>query len=689
MLQRENDMLQLRDWQAELFQSVEWGSRLNVIVTMPTASGKSILIDMALHTMNEGRADFVIVGQPFIALCLETVRYLKKFYPSRQIVSMYSNTHGYPTINSAVVATYENMCRAIENCRAIRADARIVMLIDEIHNIYDKSRGHNITEGIIKALCRRDTKIVMMTATLESDARDFLQEWTNAYHYTRAMSVTHATIWLVCRKMHCSTLQDGQFIRTDTPREIVSGDAAKNAIHLLKTTGDAQIVIFANTRDKTRRIAEEICTELRDETVAASHNALMEHEEKKIVVRMFNDHTVRCIVCTSTLSTGVNLRDVTHVFVLGPKKWNGSTFVPYQRAELYQMCGRVARCEGDKGAAYLLEEGDTCECRQFMDIVATPSTEGIPQHITNGFALKMYVKNYPYETVGNPLTYTEDIFDALPPALQEIDFTELFRMGEFNCELVPSTRIAAVARSGLPLVEGLQLAETLIRQSGDFHITDEFHLLLLCMTDSATDITKLCALGTTQWTVFVEYMKNATNPHLVEDKGIIMRSANYEQVLMRPDTRLILSVKTLFAAFLVMRWIPGIWRAETMYLADVLDAMMIKAEHALRLCTEMHLSLMATLMEHVAVRLRNGTSGDKNSLGCLPSCSRTLARSLKTMGLVYIEQIVGMQTAELAMMIGTDARRKNHLYNTAVAAKMIKEARKLSFAGSAIVPLTK
>jgi hypothetical protein len=59
------------------------------------------------------------------------------------------------------------------------------------------------------------------------------------------------------------------------------------------------------------------------------------------------------------------------------------------------------------------------------------------------------------------------------------------------------------------------------------------------------------------------------------------------------------------------------------------------------------------------------------------------------MGLVYIEQIVGMQTAELAMMIGTDARRKNSLYNTAVATKMIKEARKLSFAGSAIVPLTK
>jgi hypothetical protein len=567
--------------------------------------------------------------------------------------------------------------------------ARIELIIDEIHNIYDRGRGYNISESITKALYGGDTRIVMMTATLESDALSFLREWTNSHHYTRNAGASHVPILMVCKTMHCSILRDGSFERTDIPSEITNGDPARAAADILMTTENAQIVIFTNTRERTGQIAERICKSTGDEEIASPHNAMMESEEKKIIVRMFNTGSIRCIICALTLSTGVNLRNVTHVFVVGSTKWNGSVFAPYQRAELYQMCGRVARGLGSKGTAYLFEGGNDCECQAFARAFATPSTSGIPVHISNEFAVRMYVKNYPYETAGDPQSYLGDIFKALPPCLSEIDFSRLNRMGEFTAEAVPSVRLAAIAKSGFQLSDGLELAEQLIENSREMDVADKFHLLTLCTPDSGDDMKRLCDAGVLEWKVFVEYMANMKNASLREYVPVIRHAKTYEGMMKKPETKLVTGVRRQLAAFLVMRWIPGIWIAETAVLSPILDEMMLRAERILRLCLELHLAMLAVLIEHVAVRLRNGTSGYKNALACLPSCSRALARVLYRQNLKYIEQVAGMQVSELAEMIAIDTRRRNHIYNAAIAAKMIKEARRLSFAGSAIVPLTK
>jgi superfamily II DNA or RNA helicase len=689
MLRRETDSITLRDWQAEIFRSVEWTGRLNMIITMPTASGKSILIDMAIHSTTVGRADYVIIGQPFIALCMETVKYLKRHYKSRNITSMFSSAHGYPTRNSVIVATYENICRALENCRAITTPARIELIIDEVHNIYDSGRGSCISESIVKALYFCDTRIIMMTATLEQDALAFLQDWTNAYHYTRNTGTSHVPIVMVCNTMRCSILRDGVFEKAVIPDEIKSSNAVVSAIELLRNLESARIIIFTNTRNKTTEIAEEICTSLHDSHIAAAHNALLESEEKKVIVRMFNNGAIRCIICTSTLSTGVNLKDVTHVFVVGSTKWNGNIFAPYQRAELYQMCGRVARTEGSRGKAYLFEGSNECECGEFARAFATPSTVGRPKHITNDFAVRVYVKNYPYETRGDPQTYPQDIFAALPDCLQAIDFSTLRGVGEFNTDNVPSVRLAAVARSGLGLDEGMELVGQMTEHARNMNVTDEFHLLTLCAPEIDDDLKRLCDAGSTEWKAFSVYMQNVRNPLIASEATMIKASATYAVMKGRPGTAVVNKARKKFAAFLVMRWIPGIWDADSILLAPVLDKMMLKAEKILRLCLELHLSLVAVLVDHISVRLRNGTSCDKNALGCLPSCSRPLARALHKLNLRYIEQVASMQVSVLADLISADARRKNKTYNTAVAARMIKEAKRLSFAGSAIVPLTK
>jgi late competence protein required for DNA uptake (superfamily II DNA/RNA helicase) len=689
MIKRELGTITLRDWQNEIFTSLEWSARLNTIITMPTASGKSVIIDMAITLMEQGRTNCIIIGQPFIALCMETVKYLKKYYPSRNTVSMYSNTHGYPTQGSLVVATYENVCRAIDNCRSITDHAKIELIIDEIHNIYDSSRGSNISEAIVKALYDHQTRIIMMTATLEDDALLFLKLWTNSYHYTTNRGVVHIPIIMICRSRHCSVLNGNEFEQTAVPEEIISGDLIVAVSHILTTQKESHIIVFVNTRDRTRTVSEAICATTEDDNMATPHNALLEAEEKKVIVRMFNSGNVRCIVCTSTLSTGVNLKNVTHVFIAGSSKWNGTVFAPYQRSELYQMCGRVARNGTASGTAYLFEIGNECECRDFFQAFATPSTTGIPKHINNTFAMKMYIKNYPYETNGDPDLHPFSIMEALPSPLQDIDFTSLVSMGEFTHNMVPSVKLAAVARSGLDLVEGLSIFKNLHEHSRSMNVLDEFHLLTMCSPLHNHSVSCLCEAGVAEWPVFTRYITQVGNPLLSKQVRLIQYHKTYEALSQRLGDDNVDIVKTQFASFLVMRWIPGIWQADITVVGPVLDEMMIYADKILRLCLEAHMSLLAVLVEHTAIRLRNGTSGDKNALGCLPSCSRTLARSLLRFNLRYIEQVAGMKVSELAEIIKLDKRRKNHNYNIAIAAKMIKEARRLSFEGSAIVPLTK
>jgi hypothetical protein len=303
--------------------------------------------------------------------------------------------------------------------------------------------------------------------------------------------------------------------------------------------------------------------------------------------------------------------------------------------------------------------------------------------------VRAYIRNYPYETEGDPQAYTQDVFGALPDCLHEIDLSELSRMGEFENSGVPSVRLAAIARSGMDLTDGLDLARKLFINSRNMYVADEFHLLTLCTPEVGDDIKKLCDAGTTEWQAFRNYISQLGNDLLVEHSVVIQRSETYAVMKGRPGALILAEVRKQFAAFLVMRWIPGIWDADSLLLTPVLDEMMLRAEKILKLCLEMHLALFVVLIEHIAIRLRNGTSGEKNALGCLLSCSRVLARFLYKRNLRYVEQVAGMKVSVLADLISSDSRRRNRMYNTAVAARMIKEAKRLSFAGSAIVPLTK
>ncbi len=377
-------------------QAVEKGlfTDKNLVVVAPTASGKTLVGEMALvKKAYEKKIGLYLV--PLRALASE------KYYDFKKLEKLgfrigistgdYESPAEYLRRYDIIVATYERFDSLLRLKPSwLRRIGTVV--IDELHMIGDDERGP-ILEMIIARLLRTNIQIIGLSATIGNPLD--LAKWINA----ELVDVPYRPVKLVegiyDRKKHKILFMDGR------EEKIVHriGNAALN-IALQSISAGIQVLVFVHNRRKTeewaykltehlglfqhlidKRKVDELLKKLKESPSrverekleylikrgVAYHHAGLSNIARKVVEEGFRNRVIRIVFATPTLAAGVNLparRVLVSIKRYSPLRRKTVNIPIY---EYKQMAGRAGRPKFDPfGEAIIYDANNNSEAMKYI-----------------------------------------------------------------------------------------------------------------------------------------------------------------------------------------------------------------------------------------------------------------------------------------------------------------------------------
>ena len=400
----------------------------NVVAAIPTASGKTLIAELAMLTA-DGPALYVV---PLRALAREKY----ESFAELPGVSVGISTGDFDSPaeelgdEDIVVATAEKVDSAIRNGASWVEDLACVV-VDEVHLLGRPRRGPTL-EVTLATLQRRapGVQIVALSATIDNpdDVADWLDAelvestWrpvslrTGVYadgsvafddDSTLAVDVdadderddhdTEVTAALVA-----DAIDDGgqclAFVRSRREAEAL---ATRLAQEDLVAPGSAQTTLDGAASGATS--AADLADDIRDsgatetgrrlaaavESGVGFHHAGLVSEHRALVESAFRDRTLGVICATPTLAAGVNV-PARRVVVRDLERYTGEEMSPLPVLEVHQMCGRAGRPHLDPyGEAVLV--GDERTADRLWDRYVDAGPEAVESQLTAREALRTHV----------------------------------------------------------------------------------------------------------------------------------------------------------------------------------------------------------------------------------------------------------------------------------------------------------
>lgn len=368
----------------------------NLVVAVPTASGKSLIAYLAAlkHALERGGKVLYIV--PLKALATEKLEDLERFGELGMRVALSVGDYDTPDPRledfDVIVATSEKADSLLRHRSGWLSRISLVVA-DEIHLIHDPGRGPTLEVTLAKfRKFNPRLQVIALSATIKNASA--LAEWLDAE--------------LVDDDWRPVKLKEGIYLEgrihfTDnTSREIERvQDPVWSLIRDVVQEG-GQCLVFVNTRRSTESLATKYAKrmgelvgrdadtgEMDEETAMARklkscvsmgmafHNAGLTSEQRRGVERAFKKGDIKCIVATPTLAAGINL-PARRVVVRDVHRFEGGYgYASIPVLEIKQMCGRAGRPRYDPwGEAVLLAKNEE-EMRFLMDSYLLNETEEI------------------------------------------------------------------------------------------------------------------------------------------------------------------------------------------------------------------------------------------------------------------------------------------------------------------------
>ncbi len=365
---REQGIEELYPTQSATVPSVLQGR--NMVVAVPTASGKSLIGYMALlRAASMGQKGMYIV--PLRALASEKYEELKAYeqlgfrvaISTGDFDSRGDSLAGYDII----VATSEKADSLLRHSAAWISKLSVIV-VDEIHLINEPDRGPTL-EMVIARLRKLipNIQVIGLSATIKNSAE--IAEWLDAEHYTsewrpvelkqgvyanseiffsnnerRAVRKIEEDVWSL---IHDSLSNGGQalvFVNTRKNCESAAMKYRSQMRKLLQEDEDAEAVSDEELQDDLEEPGE-MSSRLKDcvKSGLAFHHAGLTNSQRRMVEKLFKERKIKCLFATPTLAAGINLPART-VIVRDLYRYDsqlGSTLIPVM--EVKQMCGRAGR----------------------------------------------------------------------------------------------------------------------------------------------------------------------------------------------------------------------------------------------------------------------------------------------------------------------------------------------------------
>jgi helicase len=341
-----------------------------VVVSSPTASGKTLLAEVAMIQtfLKEKKKSVYIV--PLKALAEE------KFQSFSKKLAVFGMTVGISTgdydSNPFTVQAYDVLIVTSEKMdsllrHGIQTSQIGLAVIDEIHLINDDERGA-VVEIVVTKLKRNGCKILALSATIPNGFE--IAEWIKGELFE---SDYRPTTLLKTIGVEGEAVFPDATVKYDDVGELVT--------NILRLNPKNQILVFVSSRKNAENIARKLnlenflteqekidCAELSQKSLktlstpttqcrkianalkkgVAFHHAGLERKKLKLIEQGFKEkRCVKTIICTTTLAMGVDY-PASWVIIKEIKRFNGfnATFIP--ALEVSQMSGRAGRPSYDK-----------------------------------------------------------------------------------------------------------------------------------------------------------------------------------------------------------------------------------------------------------------------------------------------------------------------------------------------------
>ncbi|MDD3857227.1 MAG: ATP-dependent DNA helicase [Methanoculleus sp.] len=349
----------------------------NLLVAIPTASGKTLVAEMAMHHQVErgGKCLYIV---PLRALASEK---FEEFSGKGLRVGIatgdFDRRDEYLGRNDIIVATSEKVDSLLRNRTPWLAEITL-LVVDEVHLIDDPSRGATI-EMVIAKLRHKNPgmQIIALSATIGNPAD--LAGWLDAE--------------LVESEWRPVDLREGVFLEdgirfADSIREVERHSKYEDLDLVLDTVAEGgQCLVFVSSRRNAEAFAKRAASGLKlanpvlagyAEKIrssastdmgrilaacvaqgAAFHHAGLSREERGIVEAGFREGQIKVISSTPTLAAGLNL-PARRVIVRDYLRFSaGEGMLPIPVREYRQMAGRAGRPRLDPyGEAVLIAKSE-------------------------------------------------------------------------------------------------------------------------------------------------------------------------------------------------------------------------------------------------------------------------------------------------------------------------------------------
>ena len=401
-------------------------SGTNLLLEMPTASGKSLVAYMAILRkllVDEpgSRAVYIV---PLKALASEKVDELQQAGEALGLnvgIAIGDRTGEAVRVDDAdvLVCTSEKFDSMLRN-RDDLLERVSVVIADEVHLIHDASRGPTLEVNLARVRnIRPDAQIIALSATV-GNAAD-LADWLDATLISsdwRPVTLQYATECDLEVEVRRQVMAGGDEGALPPPRKISGKKTQPLEAMLNDVVADGgQLLCFVSTRrsavSAATKLGKRIRTQLeRDEDSAdrratldelankfqrgedssnladqlaeairggvAFHHAGLTPRQRRLVEDAFRERTLNCLVATPTLAAGVNL-PARRVLVRDLRRWDGSGSKLLSVIEVQQMLGRAGRPRHDDlGEAWI-----HCKNHEDADSLAQYYLNGVPEEVVS------------------------------------------------------------------------------------------------------------------------------------------------------------------------------------------------------------------------------------------------------------------------------------------------------------------
>ncbi|MHA1947074.1 MAG: DEAD/DEAH box helicase [Candidatus Hodarchaeales archaeon] len=424
----------------------------NLVISIPTAAGKTLLAELAALKHVLEQAGKVIYLCPLRALAAEKYKDFKRFESLGVKVAItsgdYDSSDYYLPRYDIIISTNEKFDALLRHGVSWIDEEVTLVIVDECHLLNDQHRGPTL-EILLARLLMKNTNLQLIALSATIGNSDDLSEWLGAELVQSEWRPVPLKEGIYCDDhviYSDYSTRDIPYKRKDLllnialdsyqsqEQVLIFVPSRRSAIATAQKIGtEIEQLIGPREKKELSEIADSLTTNIADplskqlveimKTGSAFHHAGLNSDQRAIVENSFKNGAIKILCATPTLSSGINL-PAKRVVISSVYRYSveqGS--YPIKTLEYKQMVGRAGRPQFDTEGEALLIAKKTDTVQWLMDRYVLNDSEAIYSKLSAMPALRRSILGLIASKITNNVT---ELFNFMEKTFYGFQYEAVF-----------------------------------------------------------------------------------------------------------------------------------------------------------------------------------------------------------------------------------------------------------------------